>query len=129
MPFDSTNYDERISTLQRMKHELEQRGWCQSYCVNETGNVCLAGALLATRGHIVKDAYDEWEVCFNLADGSAETKRAYDDLITILGPCFEHEALGQQTYWPGWNDECGRTREQVLQLIDNRIAELQSVPR
>lgn len=87
--------------LQGARDMLSTRGWCQRSFRNEQGERCLAGAI----GQFARDTQGEqWPWA---------ATNAQEVVIAKLGKCLIK-----------WNDTDGRTKEQVLGLLDEVIADL-----
>ena len=84
-----------LEVLEHMKENLFERGWCQGQLELETGEVCLSGALATLTN------YEEYYALFALST-------ALDSI---------HKAIGGASI-PGWNDEPGRTFNEVIEVID-----------
>lgn len=86
---------------------LEKRGWCQHRIKNSRGNICLAGALLATQQRLSPSMSFITAVSF----------------ITALPAGDAWERIGNKcTMAPQvWNDRKGRTKEQVIDMLHTLV--------
>ncbi len=112
MPFDSTTTfdsttinDPIIQKLEDGKQVILDRGWCQFIRHDDCSRVCLLGA------------YAGWGTIENT---KPTTRAALEALINEIPGCYQ---VGDHP-WSRiavWNNKYGRTKEQVLDLIDKAI--------
>ena len=80
---------------------IEERGWCQKEYENNSGQVCMIGAI-----HI---AYDADKMLFHTYDSA---------LTAVYGVCWAHPI--------SFNDAESTTKEQVIEVLNQAIANLES---
>jgi hypothetical protein len=100
--------------LLRAHEIIEERGWCQAKLVSSEGHVCLEAAIsLAACGTPYHEA--DWEMSEAAAQAFAEMKRR-----VFFNRGEDHRL------W-SWNDRPGRTKDEVLKLIRDTVAEVECV--
>ena len=99
MPLDFGTQSAIVAELEAVRARIE-RGWCQGYYGDAAGNVCLLGAI-------------------------RERKYRYNGLVGHLAAAIEggmpHDRMWRSPTVMGFNDAPGRTKEEVLALIDRAI--------
>lgn len=89
--------------LRRAKTELLRRGWCRGVSLNDRGEVCVMGALACAVG--------ESPTATNPYPRGAYGPARQVFMGAIGGACILT-----------WNDESGRTPEEVLEAFEAAIA-------
>jgi hypothetical protein len=116
LAFDGVYEDPRIERLIALRAELLERGWGKGTLVQPiSGSVCILGALHAVHGNVGKSLNGKyWQVLDSHVSHAPELKQ-------LLG-----RPPGEWETWWQWND-CGAwSCEDVIEKIDERIAELQA---
>ncbi len=91
-------------TLGKAAKLIEEHGWCQHTNQNNWGEYCLIGACLSTK--------KEWEDFLNPPN----------EIMEELRQRIKKSNIGIDTNPIAWNDEEGRTEEEVINLL-RRAAE------
>lgn len=89
-----TELDDASRLLLRAADIIESHGWCQNSYTSAGGKLCLLGAVKVARGLTPEDAEDT----------EALVERACERVYVSLGLRRVHI----------WNDEPGRTKEEVI---------------
>jgi hypothetical protein len=101
MPFDGTNLDENRKVLIEARR-LIKRGWCQRDYKNRD-RVCLHRAL--TEAALLAPNYSE------------ALQAAFSRVLAVIPPNPVSRYIIQD-----WNDEPGRTQEEVLAVLDRALS-------
>ena len=94
--------------LSRAADAIEEHGWTQGNSGNTQIGFCISGAMM----HV--------GFSFHALD------RAYDILCDRLGVLGCHPTLTRRIMIPKWNDEPGRTKEQVVTMLRELASSLES---
>jgi hypothetical protein len=100
-----------IDVLTKTKNTIQEYGWLQNRLYDDkTHAMCIRGALMyALSGHSITEWYDHW---------NPGTIGDYNTIEAELSGFSE---------WPNgnavvtWNNRIGRTKEEVIALLDQRI--------
>ncbi len=116
MPFDTPllatydqPYDPIIQKLEDGKQVILKQGWCQFIRSDEKNQVCLLGAYTGWNGMLA----------------APEIDRKAIEVIRAEIPPLEDPKADKASPWyriAKWNNDDGRTKEEVLALIDRAIA-------
>jgi hypothetical protein len=100
--------------LLRAHEIIEERGWCQKALQTPDGRVCLEAAIsIAACGKAFLES--RWEMSEATLRAFAEMKRR-----VVFAPGQEHRLCV-------WNDRPERTKDDVLKLIRDTVAEAEHV--
>lgn len=91
-------FDPIVKVLTNAKAVLLTRGWCQNRAVNDKGNVCLAEALAIA------------------CEDSPDQEKLFVEVSEVMCQFMN------KRYITDWNDQEGRTKENVLEALDKAIA-------
>ena len=106
MPSDGTTLDDPIvRRLEEGKQVILNQGWCQYIRVDGLNRVCLLGAYTGN--------------C-DIETVSHTTQAAIEALQNLIPSRYGYTHPWSRVAM--WNNEDGRTKEQVLELIDRAIA-------
>lgn len=92
--------DEDQKVLLRVRDYIQEHGWCQNFFENGKGEVCLAGALRKVLGLPIIDS----------TPNENNYYRFLGKFELVIG-----STVGR------WNDEDYRTKEQVIDVLDQLI--------
>lgn len=83
------------------------RGWCQHSLVDLSESHCLLGSLLFARRNVPLSHINNWHLAVRFIESvihySDKQETMYNSIVS-------------------WNDKRGRTKEEVLELMDEAIA-------
>lgn len=102
--------------LEGTKKSLLERGWCQNRVQTPTGERCLLGHLSWWNGGLGSECYSEENIKHRYWLSGYDMGR--DFLINNL----KKGSRGDAMVLSNWNDAPGRTKEEVLELLDKAIA-------
>lgn len=98
--------------LARSARLIREQGWIQGFFGGPgLGGYCLFGA---------------WQIAAEELDSSPEAMRIVDEALDAR--CDRHVRPGHRSH-VDWNDEPGRTKEEVLALIEATIPEVAVIVR
>jgi hypothetical protein len=104
--------------LLRAHEIIEERGWCQLALLEDDGSVCLEGAVMLASGV----ALLENPACHITPRGGEAEMASAMNAIRML-----RQRLTSAGDVADWNDEHGRTKDEVLKLIRDTVAEVEPV--